>query len=143
MRRPALRAVGHVLLEAVLRAVAPCLAVREQHGGAAMHRRIDEAMRMRAGAAGLAHPRGEAVGPALRGRVIRHQLCTFGVSGREAHSVQDPSYNAGSAKPARSSPRARMQAVTPVPQEVTTGRSAVTPAAAKSACSACGSFMVW
>ena len=65
-----------------------------------MHGGIDEAMHMRAGAAGMAHPRGEAVGLDFRESIIRHQLCTFGVSGRPAHSVQDPSYTAGSGKPA-------------------------------------------
>ena len=50
-----LRAIGHELFVALGRAVAPGLAILEQHGGAAMHRGVYEAMGMGAGAAGMAH----------------------------------------------------------------------------------------
>jgi dodecin len=51
-----------------------------------------------------------------------------GVSGRPPHSDHDPSYTAPSGSPASTIPNVRMQAETPLPQLVTTGRLPSTPA---------------
>ncbi len=60
---------------------------RIQHGRAAQQRRIDEAMRVLAGAPGVRQPRAEA---AFRG--LGHGRCvSTGVSARPPHSVQEPS----------------------------------------------------
>ena len=84
--RPALRAVGHHLVEPALGGLAARFAGGVQHGGAAMDARVHEAMRVGAGAAAMGHAGAEAVG-----LVSHDQVVAFGVSGRSAHSVQEPS----------------------------------------------------
>ena len=88
MRGAALRAIGHELFVALGRTVAPGFGIGEEHRGAAMHRRVDEAMDTHAFAPRMAHAGGKAEAVRL---VVGHYAVAFTVSGRLAHSVQEPS----------------------------------------------------